>query len=69
MKAQDIMDQNNNRAEAIRLITAFCDAHGFSYSYTEKRFTIKLPIVEPLPITNQAIKKIYGPQWIWNWTA
>jgi hypothetical protein len=51
MKAQDFMDQNNNRAEAVRRITAFCDANGYSYKYTEKSFRIILPTMESLPIT------------------
>lgn len=69
INAQDLMDSNNNRAEAIRQIQAFCDEHGFSYSYTQKYFRIKLPEVEPLPVLNNlrpAMRRDYtkaDPTW------
>ena len=49
MKSQDFMSQDNERAEAIRKITAFCDRHGYSYRYVQKTFAIDLPQPEPLP--------------------
>jgi hypothetical protein len=40
MNSNDIMDQNNERAEAIRQHIAYCLEHGWSYSYTDKAFSI-----------------------------
>lgn len=57
MHSEDIMDQNNNRAEAIRWITKLCDEHGYSYRYTEKKFSITLPVIESIPITNSTTKR------------
>ena len=51
MKAQDLMSQDNNRADAIDKLTMFCSVNGYSYKYTEKKFTITLPMLEQLPIT------------------
>lgn len=49
MNSQDLTNNNNNRAHAIEQLQELCHALGVDYSYTEKKFTIKLPNVEPLP--------------------
>lgn len=49
MNSEDVMDQNNDRAEAIRLAIAFCLEHNLDYSYTDKAFTITLPGFEHIP--------------------
>ena len=57
MRSQDLMSQDNNRADAIEKITLFCDRYGYSYKYTEKKFTITLPSLESIPITNSISKR------------
>ncbi len=57
MNSQDFMNQNNNRAAAIKLLQGFCHAHGMNYEYTEKAFTVKLPFLEPVPITSPATRR------------
>jgi hypothetical protein len=52
LKAQDIMNQNNERGRVLKLLRDFCDQHDLSYSYKEKNFTVKLPKVEELPTAN-----------------
>jgi hypothetical protein len=51
MKSNDLMNTNNNRADAIEKIQAFCHRYGYEYTYTEKEFTIKLPHAEEIPVT------------------
>lgn len=50
MKSQDWMSQDNNRAEVVRKLVAYCADNDLEYTYTEKKFTVKLPSVEPLPV-------------------
>lgn len=49
MNAQDYMNFENNRADAIAGLIDFCMTHNLNYSYTEKKFSITLPYQEPLP--------------------
>lgn len=49
MRAEDIMNQNNNRSDAIDQLITFCTDMGFSYSYTEDTFSVTLPSIEPVP--------------------
>jgi hypothetical protein len=49
MKTEDIMNQDNNRADAIDKLINFCVANNLSYSYGEASFTITLPGFEPVP--------------------
>lgn len=58
MNSQDMMNQNNNRAAAIKLLQGFCHAHGMDYEYTEKIFTVKLPFLEPVPIISPTGRRI-----------
>lgn len=52
MHSQDLMNQDNNRADAIKKLMTFCLDNNFSYNYTDKTFTITLPTAEPLPVTD-----------------
>jgi hypothetical protein len=49
MKSQDIMDQESNRAEAIKELINFCLEHNLNYSYTDKAFSVVLPGYEKVP--------------------
>lgn len=57
MKAQDYMNQDNNRAEVVNKLIEICTYLSLSYEFTEKKFKIDLPQVEDLPVTNQVTKK------------
>lgn len=70
MNSNDIMDQNNDRAEAIRQHIAYCLEHGWSYSYTDKAFSIVLPGHEHVPneveqnvITGKVRKQFNTDSW------
>lgn len=49
MNSQELQDQNNERAEAIRLLMAFCLEHNLNYSYTDAAFSVTLPGYEHVP--------------------
>lgn len=49
MRSQDLMNNQNNRADAIDKLIRFCTDNDLSYNYTEHVFTITLPDAEPLP--------------------
>lgn len=49
MNSQDLMNQDNNRADAVNKLITFCMDNGYSYNYTDKTFTVTLPYTEPLP--------------------
>jgi hypothetical protein len=57
MKSNDLMNTNNNRADAIEKIQTFCHRYGYEYSYTEKEFVVKLPAVEEMPVTSPATRR------------
>lgn len=70
MDAKDLMDQDNERAEAIRLLMAFCLEHNLDYSYTDKAFSVVLPGYEHVPneveqnvITGKGRKKFNTDTW------
>lgn len=46
MKAQDWMNQDNERGRIVQRLIELCDMADLSYKFTEKRFTIDLPSVE-----------------------
>jgi hypothetical protein len=50
------MNQENNRAEAVRQLTELCVRLNLSSEHNEKVFTIELPANEPLPVANQRPK-------------
>jgi hypothetical protein len=64
MKAQDWMNNKNNRAHIIEMLIAMCADNDLSYKYTEKVFKIELPAVEPIPITRPTRKRL--PDLNWN---
>lgn len=51
MNSMDFVSKDNNRAAAIEVLQAFCHKHGFDYSYNDTLFTVKLPPIEPVPLT------------------
>lgn len=59
MKAQDFMNQDNDRARVVQKLIELCDLADLSYRYTEKKFTINLPSVEELPVVpdHPAVKR------------
>ena len=57
MNAQDLQSQNNNRAEMINRLIAFCSDNGLSYNYTQVLFTIPLPGAEPMPTATELTTK------------
>ncbi len=59
MKSQDIMNNENNRADAINGLITYCLDNDLSYNYTGKTFTITLPNVEPLPTVTELTPKQY----------
>lgn len=70
MDAQGLQDQNNDRAEAIRLLMAFCLEHNLNYSYTDAAFSIVLPGYEKVPneveqnvITGKVRKQFNTDSW------
>lgn len=52
MKAQDINNEDNERGRVLRALRDFCADQDLEYSYTEKKFTVKLPALEELPAAN-----------------
>jgi hypothetical protein len=50
MRASDIQNFNNNRADIIDKLQSVCDMLNLSYEYTEKEFVIKLPHQEEIPV-------------------
>lgn len=51
MKAQDWMNQDNERAHVAQRLSDLCNALGLSFNYTEKKFTVDLPAAEPVSVT------------------
>lgn len=49
MNASEFTSKDNNRADAIAKLQAFCHSNGWDYKYGIKEFKVKLPATEPLP--------------------
>ena len=60
--AQDLMNQNNNRSDAVARLQALCHELGLDYTFGSKEFTVKLPEQEPIPIANYPGTHVHTPK-------
>lgn len=70
MRAQDFMNQDNDRAFIVNQLIQYCTERGLDYSFTAKRFVIPLPQPELISVTNPSRAKIkrIGDTPMWDLT-